>query len=239
MSIKMYARLLHRHMSHWNAPLNAVLEKRKSEACESVWLKGLVAVAAWGGGCSGIGKERRGVRSVKIRSPAGAERQGDPCCSAGPGQADRRHGEGAAGIRGLVSQECFRKICCHTWGSRSFIWNAVLRTANDQLKLDYFFPFVSQPAAPAPLRICADGGRRRTKKVSHSFFSPRSLTRFLPLNLSHSLSDSLSAYPCRLSVLGLVPKLPPVSEDAGAFDIWQSRSCDIILGLCTVVVYEE
>lgn len=28
---------------------------------------------------------------------------------------------------GPVSQECFRKISCHTWGSRSFIWNAALR----------------------------------------------------------------------------------------------------------------
>jgi hypothetical protein len=38
-------------------------------------------------------------------------------------------------------------------------------TANDQLKLDYFFPFVSQPAALAQLRICAEG-RCRTMKVS-------------------------------------------------------------------------
>lgn len=37
---------------------------------------------------------------VKIRTPAGAERQGHLCCSqAGPGRADRRHGEGAAVIQ--------------------------------------------------------------------------------------------------------------------------------------------
>ncbi|KAF3854822.1 hypothetical protein F7725_022877 [Dissostichus mawsoni] len=29
-------------------------------------------------------------------------------------------------------------------------------TANDRLKLDYFFPFVSRPAALAQLRICAE-----------------------------------------------------------------------------------
>lgn len=44
------------------------------------------------------------------------------------------------------------------------------RTANDLLKLDYFFPFVSGPAAPAQLRICAEG-RRRTMEVPNSFFS--------------------------------------------------------------------
>lgn len=37
---------------------------------------------------------------VKIRTPAGAERQGHLCCSrAGPGRADRRHGEGGAVIQ--------------------------------------------------------------------------------------------------------------------------------------------
>lgn len=44
-------------------------------------------------------------------------------------------------------------------------------TANDQLKLDYFFPFVSRPAAPAQLRICAKRERRRTMSVPNSFFS--------------------------------------------------------------------
>ena len=43
-------------------------------------------------------------------------------------------------------------------------------TANDQLKLDYFFPFVSWPAALAQLRICVEG-RHRTMKVLNSFFS--------------------------------------------------------------------
>lgn len=43
-------------------------------------------------------------------------------------------------------------------------------TANDQLKLDYFFPFVSRPAALAQLRICAQE-RLRTIKVPLSFFS--------------------------------------------------------------------
>lgn len=43
---------------------------------------------------------KKGGVMVKIRTPAGAERQGDLCCiRAGPGRADRRHGEGGAVIQ--------------------------------------------------------------------------------------------------------------------------------------------
>lgn len=87
-----------------------------------------------------------------------------------------------------VSQDCFRKICCHTWGSRSFIWKAALRTANDQLKLDYFFPFVSQAAALAPLAHLRKEGKHRAKKVLRSFFSSQSLSSASPAAQSFSPS---------------------------------------------------
>lgn len=65
------------------------------------------------------------MESVKIRSPAGVAPQGHLWWSVVPVGSN-------AWVRGLpgygqVSQECFRKILCHTWGSRSFIWKAALR----------------------------------------------------------------------------------------------------------------
>lgn len=110
-----------------------------------------------------------GVVSVKARRPAAAELQGHLCCSVGPGLSDRRHGEGAAmvqtGLPGMLQEDLLPYL------RQPLVYlECGAPTANDQLKLDYFFPFVSQPAALAQLRICAEG-RCRTMKVSHSFFA--------------------------------------------------------------------
>jgi len=43
-------------------------------------------------------------------------------------------------------------------------------TANDQLKLDYFFPFVSRPAALAQLCVGADGENAQDNESSKLFF---------------------------------------------------------------------
>lgn len=66
-------------------------------------------------------------------------------------------------------------------------------TANDQLKLDYFFPFVSWPAALAQLRICVEA-KLWTMKVPNSFFS----LLFILYLSSHSWESF--QYCCRLSV---------------------------------------
>lgn len=143
---------------------------------------------------------------VKIRTPAGAERQGHLCCKpgwAGPGRSKaRRRG---CHNTGPVSQECFKRFSCHTWGGRSFIWNALLRTANDQLKLDYFFLFVRQPAALAPARICADGKGIGQRKFAARFSC---LVYTLSLFLSEAVNPSIcqfSVCSCHILVLGVLP----------------------------------
>ncbi len=112
---------------------------------------------------------RKGGRNGKNKNPGRSGAARSPLLKpgwVGPGRSTARW----RGCRntGPVSQECFKRFSCHTWGGCSFIWNVLLRTANDQLKLDYFFLFVRQPAALAPARICADGkGIGQRKFAAH------------------------------------------------------------------------
>lgn len=144
------------------------------------------------------------MESVKIRSPAGVAPQGHLWWSVVPVGSN-------AWVRGLpgygqVSQECFRKILCHTWGSRSFIWKAALRLLTTSSNWTIFFPFVCRPAALAQLHICVDG-TLKTAKVPDSFLSLLFSLRFfcLFLFLSSQLERFsvlvLSVSPCRFPLV--------------------------------------
>ncbi len=148
---------------------------------------------------------RKGGHNGKNKNPGRSGAARSPLLKpgwVGPGRSTARW----RGCRntGPVSQECFKRFSCHTWGGRSFIWNVLLRTANDQLKLDYFFLFVRQPAALAPARICADGkGIGQRKFAAH--FSCLLSTLFLSEAIHLSVCQ-VSVCSCHISVLGVRPR---------------------------------
>lgn len=201
----------------------AIWKKQKNK---QAWLKALVC-----GGRMGLRKWRGGQEFKKYNKKPSRNR-----ASRWP-ELQHQHQGRAGSIEDMleswppVSQDCFGKICCHTWGSRSFIWKAALRTANDQLKLDYFFPFVSQAAAPAPPAHLHEEGRHRAKKVLCSFFSSQSLLLLSSSRRSIFLSILCSsAYSWRLSVFETWAWAASSLRGNAAFGIWQSRFLWHILG---------
>lgn len=147
------------------------------------------------GGFDGECKNKKPGRSGATRSPL------VKCCAC----RIERMGKGFAGVwsglPGMLQEDPLPHL------RQPLIYlESCSPTANDQLKLDYFFPFVCRPAALAQLHICVDG-TLKTTKVPDSFLSLLFSLRFfcLFLFLSSQLERFsvlvLSVSPCRFPLV--------------------------------------
>lgn len=144
---------------------------------------------------------------VKIRTPAGAERQGHLCCSrAGPGQADRRHGEGGAVIQAQSLRNASRdspaipEAAAHLSGMRC---SELLTTSSNWTIFSYLSGSQLHWLQRASVRT-----EKAQDKESLQLVFLASFYHSISLFLSEAINPSIcqfSACSCHISVLGVLP----------------------------------